>query len=273
MNLIRKNVHSNFGGQAKPGDIAPYVLVPGSKRRVEQFASHWKNARRIAEHYEFLIYTGEYCGLPISACSTGIGGTSVAIAVEQLAELGAQTYLRVGVTSPLVDELALGEAVIARGAVRWDGASMDYVRPEYPALADFELIMAAISAAEHLSIPYKVGVIGDMASLGPRTSDGFRGFLNERTEPMRQALYRAGVIDGTGESAVLFIQASIFGFRAGTININGLDKDQNRWDDSVEAKAVEIGLETMRILEAWDRSKGETGHKHIIPAIPPLDFS
>jgi len=69
-----------------------------------------------------------------------------------------------------------------------------------------------------------------MASLGPHRSDGYRKYLNDRTEPMRQALYHTGVIDGTGESAVLFVQASIYGLRAGTININGEDRTNNCWD-------------------------------------------
>jgi len=93
MEIIRKNVHDRFGGQASPGDVAPYVLVPGNKQRVEQFAAQWEKSRLIADHYEFILYSGEYAGFPISACSTGIGGTSVAIAIEQLAELGAQTFL------------------------------------------------------------------------------------------------------------------------------------------------------------------------------------
>jgi len=268
METIRKNVHYRFGGQAQPGDVAPYVLVPGSKQRVEQFAMRWDTARKVADHYEFLLYTGEYAGFPISACSTGIGGTSVAIAVEQLAELGVRTLLRVGVTSPLVDELGLGEAVIARGAVRWDGASIDYAIPAYPALADFEVAMAGISAAEHLGIPYKFGIIGDMASLGPHRADGFRHFLNDRTEPMRQAMYQAGVLDGTGESAVLFVQASIFGLRAGTINISGEDKERGRWDPSIEEKAVQVGLETLRVLARWDQAKAERGWPYILPDLP-----
>jgi uridine phosphorylase len=268
MNNDRENVHRYFGGQAKPGDVAPYVLVPGSKSRVEMIASRWEKAWKVADHYEFLLYTGEYAGFPISACSTGIGGTSVSIAVEELALLGAKTYLRVGVTSPLKDELEPGQAVIARGAVRWDGASLDYVRPEYPALAHFEVIMAAISAVEHLSIPYKVGVIGDMASLGPNQRDNYRHFLFDRTEPMRQALYEAGVIDGTGESASLFVQCSIYGFRAGAINLNGEDKAAGRWDPSCEEKAVQVGLETMRILAAWDQIKIKKGLPYITPDNP-----
>jgi uridine phosphorylase len=261
----RDFVHQNFGGEARPGDIAPYVLVPGNKDRVLRFVEQWDEARQVADHYEWLVYTGLYRGIPISACSTGIGGTSVSTAVEELVRLGGRTFLRAGVTRPLVDELELGEAVIARGAVRLDGASHDYVRAEYPAVADIEMVMAAAAAAEHLELPYKIGVIGDMASLGPRTMDGHRRFLTQRTEPIIREMYEAGVIDGTGESAVLMVQCSIYGLRCGVINVNGLDARNDRWDPLADDRAVALGLETIRIIAEWDRQKAATGVPMILP--------
>lgn len=268
MVVSRENVHRNFGGQTKQGEVAPYVLVPGSKNRVKKFIEYWDNPRKIADHYAFLLYTGTYKGIPISACSTGIGGTSVSIAIEELSRLGATTFLRVGVTSPLKDELSLGEMVIAQGAVRWDGASQDYVRSEYPALANFEVVMASIAAAECLNAEYKVGIIGDLASLGPMRNDGYRRFLYRRTHPMRQALYDVGVLDGTGESAVLLIQASLFGLRAGTIHINGADQINKQWDAAVEDTVVRVGLETLRILAEWDTRKNKCKQKFVTPFYP-----
>ncbi len=261
----RDFVHQNFGGEAKPGDIAPYVLVPGTKDRVRRFAEHWDDVRQVADHYEWLVCTGTYRGIPISACSTGIGGTSVSTAIEELARLGGRTFLRAGVTRPLVDELELGEAVIARGAVRLDGASHDYVRAEYPAFADVEIVMAAAVAAEHLGLPYKIGVIGDMASIGPRTMDGHRRFLTQRTEPIIREMYEAGVIDGTGESAVLMVQCALYGLRCGVINVNGLDSANNRWDPVADDRAVVFGLETIRVVAEWDRMKASTGVAMILP--------
>jgi len=265
--MSRENVHRNFGGQCQQGDIASYVLIMGSKERVRAFSSRWETARQVAEHYEFLIHTGTYAGFPISACSTGIGGMSVSIAMEELAQLGANTFLRVGVTSPLVDELEYGELVIAKGAVRWDGTSHDYVRPEYPAMAHFEVVMAAVSAAEHLEYPYKVGVIGDLASLGPEREEGFRRFLGWNTQVMHHRLYDAGVIDGTGEAATMLVQSSIYGFRAGVVNVNSLDKQNHRWDPEADEKVIRVGLETMRILAAWDQQKAAAGRRFMVPEI------
>jgi uridine phosphorylase len=265
--MLRENVHQNFGGQCQKGDVAPYVLITGSKDRVRSFAAQWDNSRQVADHYEYLVCSGTYAGFPISACSTGIGGMSVAIAIEELAKLGANTFFRVGVTSPLVDELEYGEIVIAKGAVRWDGTSHDYVRPEYPAQTHFEVVMAAISAAEHYHYPYKVGVIGDLASLGPEREDGFRGFLGRKTRQMHRELYEAGVIDGTGEAATMLVQSSIYGLRAGVANINSVDKVNHRWDPDADKKVIQLGLETMRILAAWDQAKAASGHPFMVPDI------
>ncbi|MEJ5201519.1 MAG: nucleoside phosphorylase [Anaerolineales bacterium] len=262
---IRENVHRNFGGQACKGDVAPYVILTGDKQRVKQIIQCWDTSRLVADHYEFLLFSGEYAGVPISACSTGIGGTPVSIAIEELTLLGGHTFLRIGVTQPLASELNFGELVIAKGAVRWDGASLDYVRPEFPALAHFEVVMAAIAAAERLHLPYKVGIIGDMASLGSLTMEGYRRFRTEHTREMRQAMIRAGVIDGTGESAVMFVQASIYNLRAGTIHLNARNDHTHTWDTSKESNLIDAGLETIRILARWDDLKTQRGNKFITP--------
>jgi uridine phosphorylase len=262
-----KSVHEFFGGQCQPGDIAPYVLVPGSEERVEKFANRWDEAHLIAHHYEFLLYTGVYKGVPISACSTGIGGMSVSIAVEELAKLGAKTFLRTGMTRPLDIEIGMGELIIAKGAVRFDGTSHDYVRPEFPAVADFEVVMAAARAAERLSYPYRIGVIASMASLGPRRTDGYRHFLTEGSRHLREMLIAAGVVDGEGESATLFILCKLYGFRAGTINVCSVDKESKRFDPQAEEKVIHIGLETIRILATWDQIKLKQKRKFITPGM------
>lgn len=261
------SVHEYFGGKCKPGDIAPYVLVPGNEDRVEKFAARWDDAHLVAHHYEFLIYTGVYRGIQISACSTGIGGMSVCIAVEELAKLGANTFLRVGVTGPLDNEIGLGELVIAKGAVRFDGTSHDYVRPEFPAYADIEIIMAAARAAERLKLPYQISVIASIASLGPRSSESYRRFLTSHSQRIRDELLAAGIVDGEGESATLFILSALYGFRAGTINVCAVDKQKHLWDPLAEQKAIDVSLETIRVLAAWDQIKGKKGKKIMTPSV------
>jgi len=95
-------IHERMGGKCQPGDIVSYILVPGSKNR-KKFTALWNEAREVAHHSEFLLYTGEYKGIPISACSTGCGGRPRCIAVDEMAALGGTTFLRTGVTKPLVD--------------------------------------------------------------------------------------------------------------------------------------------------------------------------
>lgn len=192
---------------------------------------------------------------------------STAIAIEELAYLGANTFLQVGSTNPIRDELAYGELVIAKGAVRWDGTSHDYVRPEYPALTHFEVTMAAISAAEHLGYLYKVGIIGDLASLGVERDGVFHSFLNKKTGEMRQALSEVGVLGVSGEAATLLVQSSIYGFRAGVVNINSFNNANPHRDSQVDDKAVRIGLEAMRILAAWDEGKRAKNRPFTLPEI------
>ena len=269
----RENVHRNFGGQAKKEEISSYVLLPGSKDEVYKIIEYFENPRRIAEHYAFLIYTGIYKGIEISVCSTGIGGTSSSIAIEELCRLGASTFLRLGITYPLIDELTQGEFIIAKGAVRMEGASMDYVRPEFPALASFEVLMAAISSVESLKIPYKVGITGDMASLGPNKEDGFRKFHYHRTSDMKQALYDVNVLGRTSESAMLFIQAALYGLRAGSIHINAVDrKNIKKWKDT-EVLLFQAGLESIKLLAKWDKDKAKRGRKYITPEFPESLFA
>lgn len=260
MTDARKHVHYNFGGECQPGDIAPYVLLPTAAHQVEKAAAHMKNARKLTHHYEFLVYTGEHGGIPLSVCSTGMGGMSVSIAIEELARLGAQTLLQVGLAEPLPGEPPTGGLMIAKGAARFDGTSHDYVRPEFPALAHFEVVMAAIAAAEHLHQAYRVGIVASLASAPRPREDGAEGIhsiLDERTKPMREALHQAGVQGGSGEEATVFIQSALYGFRAGAISARPDEEDS----------LLATGLETLRVLGEWDRRKAAAKVPHTVPPV------
>jgi uridine phosphorylase len=251
------HVHYNFGGECQPGDIASYVLLPTAAHQVEKCVSSWQKARKVAHHYEFLVYTGEHEGVPLSACSTGIGGMSVATAIEELARLGARTFVQLGLAELLEDERPPGELMIAKGAARFDGTSHDYVRPEFPALAHFEVVMAAIAAAEHLKQPYRVGVVASMASAPLPGSGPFRSFLGQRTKPLRDALRQAGVAGGSGEEATVLVQCALYGFRAGAISARPDGEDA----------LISVGLETMRVLAEWDRLKEKRNLAYIVPPV------
>ncbi len=181
------------------GSVAPYVLVPGSGRRVEQFAATWDTSRKLAEHYEFLVYSGEMSGVPVTACSTGCGGRSTSIAVDEMAALGGTTFIRVGVTGSLQDHVAAGDLIIASGAVRLDRTSEHYVRIEYPAAADFEVTSALIAAAQKFGFPFHVGIGATPASFsageGFATFGGYRQAHWENIAPDLKAVDPAAPIE------------------------------------------------------------------------------
>ncbi len=118
-----------------PGDVAPYVLLPGDPGRVPLVASYWDEAREVARNREYVTYTGTYRGAPISCTSTGIGAPSTAIALEELARVGATTFVRIGTCGSLQTRARVGDLAIFDSAARYDGASRLYAPLEFPAVA------------------------------------------------------------------------------------------------------------------------------------------
>jgi len=256
LKIARENVHANFGGECFPGDISGYVLLPTTARQVIDLANLWDSARKITQHYEFLIYTGEYKGIKITACSTGIGGVSTATATEELARLGAHTFIHLGLADPPINPPSKGELTIATGTVRYDGTSQDYVRPEYPALAHFEVVMAAISAAETMGQPYRVGITGSFASSGLEQPGKWN---NEKVRLKQEQLENAGVFGGSGEEATIFIQSAIYKLRAGSVVGSPMA------DRQIEQNVLKTGLEATWVLAGWDQKKTTNNLPYIFP--------
>lgn len=259
-------IHHRLGGQLSPGDIAPYVLVPGSQRRVERFAARWDKAHKVAQHYEFLVYSGEMAGVPVSACSTGIGGRSTSIAVNEMAELGGHTFLRVGVTGSIQPGVAAGDLIIASGAVRMDKTSEHYVSIEYPAVADFEVVCALIAAAQKYGYPYHVGIAATSSSFycGEGTS-GYQGYRHSGMDSIVSDLRAARVYDWDTETATLFTLCGLYGLRAGRINAVVDDPETGLYNPIGKERAIETALEAIKILAAWDIEKKRTNRCYMLP--------
>ena len=136
--------------QAAAGEIGRYVILPGDPKRCEKIARYFEAPRLIADSREFTTYTGTLCGTPVSVTSTGIGGPSAAIAMEELVKCGADTFIRVGTCGGMQPEVKSGDIVIATGAVRMEGTSREYAPIEYPAVADYEIVGALEAAAREL---------------------------------------------------------------------------------------------------------------------------
>lgn len=211
----------------RPGDVAPHVFLCGDPARVPRLAAGWTRSREVCRVREYTIVTGERDGVALSAASTGIGAPSTAILVEELAKLGAHTFLRVGNSGGLAPQLALGDLVVTTGAVRDDGTSRSYVAPEYPAVADWRLVGALGEAAQAHGARWHAGVTWSLDAFYARnavlTPEGglgsmsFRGYFTPEHEARIRAMQAAGVLNCEMEAGVLLTLAGLFGLRAGCL--------------------------------------------------------
>jgi len=252
-----------------PGEVAEYVLLPGDPARSDRIAQTWEEARLVARHREFTTYTGKYKGVPISVTSTGIGGPSTAIAVEELLRAGANTFIRVGTTGAIQPEIRVGDLIISLAAVRLEGTSKQYIIPEYPAAAHYEVVSALIEAAESLGYPYWVGITASTDSfyLG-QGRPGFRDYTQSWAQALYEDLRRAGVLNFEMESATIFTLSNIYGARAGTVCAVIANRITNefRAGEGVD-RAISVANEAVRILHEWDRKKKEKGKKYFFPSL------
>lgn len=199
-----------------PGEVAPLVLLPGDPFRTQRIAAHLEDAHEVAFSREFRSFTGRTGGHPVSTVSSGIGGPSVAIAIEELAPLGVRTVIRVGTCGALQPGIAVGDLVIATGAVRSEGTPDNYVPRAFPAIADREVVGALEAAARAAGAPHHIGVVRAVDGLYPEIAPG-RMPLRESLEDELRTWRRAGVLASDMESATLFIVSHLRGIRAGTI--------------------------------------------------------
>jgi uridine phosphorylase len=242
------------------GDIEKYVLIPGDPKRVEKIASFFDKSRKVGEYRGFVTYTGSVGGIGISACSTGIGCPSAAIVVEELAKIGAETFIRVGTTGGLQREVQVGDIVIATAAVRADGTTRNYVPIEYPSIADFNVTEALVQAAQKSKRRVHFGSV--------LTSDAFYGDMDNL-----KRWSRFNVLSVEMECSVIFTLAKLRKLRAGAIlavdgnPLMGVGKGEfepgertgemdERVQDAIKEE-IHIAIEAIKVLE--NKSKTELG--------------
>jgi uridine phosphorylase len=187
------------------GDVARYILMPGDPTRVQRIAKHFDSAEKKAEYRGYVTYTGETKGIPVTSTSSGIGCPTTAIAMEELMNIGADTFIRVGTTGALVPYLDSGDIVVATGAVRWEGTSKTYIATEYPAVASYQVVNALLQAADELGIKVHPGII--------ISSDAYYGGNDE----VMRKFGEANVLSIEMEASLMFILAGMRGVRAGAI--------------------------------------------------------
>ena len=199
----------------KKGDVGRYVILPGDPKRVPLIAKHLDNAVKIADSREYVTYTGFLEGEKVSVTSTGVGGPSAAIAIEELYKCGADTFIRMGTCGGIALKVMGGDVVVATGAIRMEGTSKEYAPIEFPAVADFTVTYALMKAANALGFKHHVGVV--------QCKDSYYGQHDPEIMPVSyelinkwEAWKRLGTLASEMESAALFTIAARLGARAGS---------------------------------------------------------
>lgn len=234
---------------------ATVAVLPGDPGRVGKIAGLLDDVSALAENREFVSALGHSDGTPIVVCSTGIGGPSTSIAVEELAQLGIRTFLRVGTTGAIQPDIAVGDVIITTGSVRMDGASLHFAPPEYPAVADFTCTAALVDAARDLGIVNHVGVTvaSDTFYPGQERYDTVSGYVRRSLQGSRDEWARLHVLNYEMESATLFTMCATNGWKAGMVagvlvNRTQQEIPADEVHEMVEANAVAVVIAAARRL-------------------------
>ena len=236
----------------REGDIGKYVLLPGDPKRCKKIAAYFDDAVLAADNREYTTYTGYLNGEKVSVTSTGIGGPSAAIALEELVNIGAETFIRVGTCGGIDIDVKGGDIVIATGAVRMDGTSKEYAPIEFPAVADIDIVNALTQACDYLGEKYHRGIV--------QCKDSFYGQHNPEIMPVSYELSnkwnawkRLGVLASEMESAALFVTASFRKVKIGSIFLTVANQEREKiglenhvvHDTDI---AVKTAVEALKIL-------------------------
>jgi uridine phosphorylase len=242
------------------GDVGRYVLLPGDPGRVEKIARHFDNPRFVAQHREYVTWTGELDGVQVSCTSTGIGCPSTAIAVEELVGAGADTFIRVGTAGAMQRDIRTGDVGVITGALRDEGTSRHYLPIEFPAVADTDVTVALRDGARDSGIPFHLGVA--------QSKDSFYGQHEPQRMPIAAELARrwdawmaGGAIASEMEASTLFIVASTLRVRAGgaMLIFQNLDHQPPTEEDLANAdveRVIAVAIAGLRRLIAADRAAG-----------------
>jgi len=241
-------------------DVADSVLLPGNPERIGTIVDLWDDAATVASHREYRTATGRYEGTPISATSTGIGGPSAAIAVEELARVGCETFIRVGSCGAIQPEVDVGDLVITSGAVRQEGTSEEYIETAYPAVASHEVVSALVAAAERLGYDYHVGLTMSADSFyAGQGRPGFDGYEAPGSDELVETLRNANVTNIEMEAATILTLASLYGLRAGAVCAVYANRQTGAFRTEGDSRAAETASLAVDLLARMDERKREAG--------------
>ena len=254
-----QDIGMQFHIRCKQGDVGRYVFLPGDPGRCEVIASYFDDPVHISRNREYNIYTGTLLGEKVSVCSTGIGGPSASIAMEELTAIGADTFIRVGTCGGIALDVQPGDVVVATGAVRFEHTSLEYAPIEFPAVPDFGIATALKAAGEDLGYRVHTGVV--------QCKDSFYGQHSPEKSPVYYELLqkweswkRLGVKASEMESAALFVVASALGVRCGSCFHVVWNQEREKaglympmTEDT--SGAIKVGIEAMKRLIRQDQNR------------------
>lgn len=236
----------------KTGEVGKYVLLPGDPKRCAKIAQYFEDPVLIADNREYVTYTGTLDGVKVSVTSTGIGGPSASIALEELVKCGADTFVRIGTCGGMDIDVKGGDVVVATGAIRMEGTTKEYVPIEFPAVPDLEVTNALVRACKKLEITHHAGVV--------QCKDAFYGQHNPEIMPASyelmqkwEAWLRMGCKASEMESAALFIVGQFLRVRVGSCFLVVANQEREKkglpnaqvHDTDI---AIKTAIEALRIL-------------------------
>lgn len=235
------------------GDVGKYVILPGDPKRCKKIAQYFDDPKLVADNREYVTYTGYLNGEKVSVTSTGIGGPSAAIAMEELVNVGAEVFIRVGTCGGMQLDVKGGDLVIATGAIRMEGTSKEYAPIEFPAVANLDVVNALVKASENLGYTHHTGVV--------QCKDSFYGQHSPEIKPVSyelmnkwEAWKRLGCLASEMESAALFIVASYLGVKVGSVflTVANQEREKQNLENPVvhdTEKAINTAIEAIKILK------------------------
>lgn len=241
------------------GEVGRYVILPGDPKRCHKIAEYFDDPKLIADSREYVTYTGYLDGVKVSVTSTGIGGPSAAIALEELVRCGGDTFVRVGTCGGIDRAVKSGDIVVATGAIRMEGTSKEYAPIEFPAVANLEITNALIGAAQDLNFTCHAGIV--------QCKDSFYGQHSPDVMPVSyelenkwEAWKRLGVLASEMESAALFVVASHLKVRCGScfLTVANQEREKAGLENPVvhnTQQAIETGIMALRKLIKADHQK------------------
>ena len=243
--------------QCAKGDVGRYCILPGDPGRSEKIAQYFDNPVHVMTNREYNTWTGTLLGEKVTVTSTGIGGPSASIAMEELTAIGADTFVRVGTCGGIRLDVKSGDLVIATGAIRMEGTSREYAPIEFPAVPDYHVLTALVDAAKTQGKTWYAGVVECKDSFYGQHAPGRMPVSYELLNKW-EAWKRLGTLASEMESAALFTVASALGVRCGSVfhtiwnqerNAAGLDQDEDHDTDA----AIRVGIEALKLLIQRDR--------------------